>query len=211
MSVIPVLSRCSPAAGILRAERLQTLISALQRERTQQKRGERPLRLGHRSPPRRISDVTQLPQKASASREPGQPTQPTTKQALQACEACERNRKEAEVPVRSSFEILANFFGFYRTKSRDSRGSMSSRWSRSSRGSVDTAPDSDEDDENQEPEETEDQLKARLRKEANLRQYSRSAEERERAAQGAISDMFELAEEDEKTRKKRRYKFRPNH
>ena len=124
----------------------------------------------------------------------------------QACEACERNRKEAEIPVRSSFEILANFFGFYRTKSRDSRGSMSSRWSRSSRGSVDTAPDSDDDDENQEPEETEDQLKARLRKEANLRQYSRSAEERERAAQGAISDMFELAEEDEKTRKKRRYR-----
>jgi len=39
-----------------------------------------------------------------------------------------------------------------------------------------------------------------------LRQYSRSAEERERAAQGAISDMFELAEEDEKTRKKRRYR-----
>jgi len=98
---------------------------------------------------------------------------------------------------------LANFFGFYRTKARDSRGS---RWSRSSRGSVDTAPDSDDDDENQEPEETEDQLKARLRKEANLRQYSRSAEERERAAQGAISDMFELAEEDEKTRKKRRYR-----
>ena len=125
----------------------------------------------------------------------------------QACEACERSRKEAEVPIRSSFEILANFFGFYRTKSRDSRGSMSSRWSRSSRGSIDSVhPDSDEEEENQEPEETEEQLKARLRKEANLRQYSRSAEERERAAQGAISDMFELAEEDEKTRKKRRYR-----
>ena len=111
------------------------------------------------------------------------------------------------MPIRSSFEILANFFGFYRTKSRDSRGSMSSRWSRSSRGSIDSVhPDSDEEEENQEPEETEEQLKARLRKEANLRQYSRSAEERERAAQGAISDMFELAEEDEKTRKKRRYR-----
>ena len=97
------------------------------------------------------------------------------------------------MPIRSSFEILANFFGFYRTKSRDSRGSMSSRWSRSSRGSIDSVhPDSDEEEENQEPEETEEQLKARLRKEANLRQYSRSAEERERAAQGAISDMFEL-------------------
>ena len=33
MSVIPVLSRGSYAAGILRAERLQTLISALQRGR----------------------------------------------------------------------------------------------------------------------------------------------------------------------------------
>lgn len=120
-----------------------------------------------------------------------------------SCEACEKGRKEAEMPLRGPVEILMNAAGFYRVRKRDSTESISQSWSRSTLDSI--HPD-ESDEEEPEPEESEDQRKARLRKEANLRQYSRSAEERERAAQEAISDLFELADEDEKTRKKRRYR-----
>ena len=82
MSVIPVLSRGSYAAGILRAERLQTLISALHKGRGHSKsEGSGRYDWDIAAPATLLPSCAAAP-KASASREPGQPTQPTTKQAL---------------------------------------------------------------------------------------------------------------------------------
>ena len=80
-SVIPVLSRGSPAAGILRPERLQTSPCAARGRGTAKARGAAAT-TGTSQPPRRIWSLLQLCPRASASREPGQPTQPTPKQAL---------------------------------------------------------------------------------------------------------------------------------